>query len=119
MASGKIAPTQKRLSKNPFSYGNLQRMAKMSSKFEEQSQKNRKVESMIEKNARAFNKKNKKANQKRMKMMKLSKKNPELAQGIQQLFQRAQDPQLIAELKKYQNRRLAKKTKKNKKVLKQ
>lgn len=90
----------------------------MSSKFEQQNLKNKKVELMIENNAKAFNKKNKKANQKRMKMMKLSKKNPELAQGFQQLFQRASDPQLIAELKKYQNHRLAKKSKKNKKVLK-
>lgn len=114
VASGKIAPTAKatRLSKNPLSYGNLQRLAKLNEKFEHQAKKNKQVEHMIEQNARSFNRQNKKANQKRLKMMKLNKKNPELAMGLQQMFQRAQDPQLIAELKKYQNRRMAKKSKK-------
>lgn len=75
---------------------------------------------MIESNARTFNKKNKKVNQKKLRRMKLHKSAPELAQGIQQLYLRAQDPELIAQLKSYQNslnsKRLSKKkAKKNKK----
>lgn len=67
-------------------------MAKINAKFEHQAQKNKKVEKMIENNAKAFNKKNKKNNQKSLRRMKLHKSAPELAQGIQQLYLRAQDP---------------------------